>query len=172
MFRGLLQVLPATATTTFKTVMAAEKARAFWITGRGQSEIRAEQLAAPSRGEVLVRALYSGISRGTETLVFHGGVPPSEYVRMRAPFQAGDFPAPVKYGYSSVGVVKQGPPELLGRTVFCLYPHQTALRRSGRGRARAARRRAAARAPCSRPIWRRRSTRCGMPRRESAIASP
>ncbi len=125
MFRGLLQVLPATATTTFKTVMAAEKARAFWITGRGQSEIRAEQLAAPSRGEVLVRALYSGISRGTETLVFQGGVPPSEFVRMRAPFQAGDFPAPVKYGYSSVGVVEEGPQGLRGRTVFCLYPHQT-----------------------------------------------
>ena len=125
MFRGLLQVLPGTATRTHKTVMAADKARAFWITGPGQSEIRAEKLAAPSAGEVLVRTLYSGISRGTETLVLAGAVPPSEFARMRAPFQAGDFPAPVKYGYSSVGVVEEGPPELRGRTVFCLYPHQT-----------------------------------------------
>jgi hypothetical protein len=113
------------APETPKTVMAAQKARALWITGRGQSEIRAEKLAAPSAGEVSVRALYSGISRGTETLVFEGRVPPSEFARMRAPFQAGDFPAPVKYGYSSVGVVEEGPDELRGRAVFCLYPHQT-----------------------------------------------
>src|SRR5438045_7686933 len=45
---------------------------------------------------------------------------------MRAPFQEGDFPGPVKYGYLNVGVVEVGPPELRGRTVFCLYPHQTA----------------------------------------------
>jgi threonine dehydrogenase-like Zn-dependent dehydrogenase len=66
------------------------------------------------------------VSRGTETLVFRGGVPPSQYGAMRAPFQDGEFPGPVKYGYLNVGVVEQGPAELLGRTVFCLYPHQTA----------------------------------------------
>src|SRR4051794_30317348 len=45
---------------------------------------------------------------------------------MRAPFQEGDFPGPVKYGYLNVGAVEHGPPELRGRTVFCLFPHQTA----------------------------------------------
>jgi len=45
---------------------------------------------------------------------------------MRAPFQEGEFPGPIKYGYLNVGAVEQGPPELYGRTVFCLYPHQTA----------------------------------------------
>ncbi|HVV57800.1 MAG TPA: zinc-binding alcohol dehydrogenase [Gaiellaceae bacterium] len=75
---------------------------------------------------MVVRTLRSGISRGTETLVFRGGVPPEQHARMRAPFQDGDFPAPVKYGYLNVGAVEQGPPELSGRTVFCLYPHQTA----------------------------------------------
>jgi threonine dehydrogenase-like Zn-dependent dehydrogenase len=75
---------------------------------------------------VVVRTLRSGISRGTETLVFRGGVPPEQHARMRAPFQDGDFPGPVKYGYLNVGAVEQGPPELSGRTVFCLYPHQTA----------------------------------------------
>jgi threonine dehydrogenase-like Zn-dependent dehydrogenase len=75
---------------------------------------------------VVVRTVRTGISRGTETLVFRGGVPPAERARMRAPFQEGDFPGPVKYGYLSVGVVEHGPPEILGRTVFCLYPHQTA----------------------------------------------
>jgi threonine dehydrogenase-like Zn-dependent dehydrogenase len=82
-------------------------------------------LPQPGPDEVLVRSLYSGVSRGSEALVFRGEVPVSEYQRMRAPFQAGDFPAPVKYGYINVGVVEQGPAPLLGRTVFCLYPHQT-----------------------------------------------
>jgi len=75
--------------------------------------------------QVLVRTLFSGISRGTETLVFRGAVPPSEHERMRAPFQEGDFGGPVKYGYSNVGIVEEGPEGLLGRIVFCLFPHQT-----------------------------------------------
>jgi threonine dehydrogenase-like Zn-dependent dehydrogenase len=74
----------------------------------------------------MVRTLWSGISRGTESLVFRGGVPTDQYAVMRAPFQEGDFPAPLKYGYLNVGVVERGPAQLRGRTVFCLYPHQTA----------------------------------------------
>jgi threonine dehydrogenase-like Zn-dependent dehydrogenase len=100
-------------------------ARAFWLCAPGSGEIRNTELGAPGPDEVLVRTLHSGVSRGTETLVFRGGVPRSQHTVMRAPFQEGDFPAPVKYGYLNVGVVEAGPPELLGRTVFCLYPHQT-----------------------------------------------
>jgi NADPH:quinone reductase-like Zn-dependent oxidoreductase len=103
---------------------APATAHAFWIDTPGQGSLHAETLAAPGPGEVQVSALYSGISRGTESLVFHGRVPESERTRMRAPFQAGDFPAPVKYGYANVGIVEAGPPELRHRTVFCLYPHQ------------------------------------------------
>jgi threonine dehydrogenase-like Zn-dependent dehydrogenase len=99
--------------------------RAFWVQSPGQGEIRAAPLAGPGDDEVLIRTLYSGVSRGTETLVFRGGVPESQHEMMRAPFQEGDFPGPVKYGYLNVGVVEQGPAELRGRTVFCLYPHQT-----------------------------------------------
>jgi 2-desacetyl-2-hydroxyethyl bacteriochlorophyllide A dehydrogenase len=102
-----------------------EEARAFWVTGPGRGEIRSETLGTPSGGEVLVHALYSGISRGTEALVFSGHVPRSEWDRMRAPFQTGDFPAPVKYGYSNVGRVVCGPHELMDQTVFVLHPHQT-----------------------------------------------
>jgi threonine dehydrogenase-like Zn-dependent dehydrogenase len=101
-------------------------AQAFWLREPGVGEIRPAPLREPGPGDVLVRTLHSAISRGTETLVFQGGVPPSQYAAMRAPFQEGDFPGPVKYGYLNVGVVEQGPPELRGRTVFCLYPHQTA----------------------------------------------
>jgi 2-desacetyl-2-hydroxyethyl bacteriochlorophyllide A dehydrogenase len=105
--------------------MATEEARAFWVAAPGRGEIRAEPLPAVSSTDVLVRALYSGISRGTEALVFQGRVPESEFDRMRAPFQAGSFPAPVKYGYASVGEVERGPVELAGRRVFVLHPHQT-----------------------------------------------
>ncbi|WP_411149941.1 zinc-dependent alcohol dehydrogenase [Streptomyces sp. A30] len=99
--------------------------RAFWLSSPGHGDIREMALPDPAEGEVVVRSLYSGVSRGTETLVFRGGVPESQYAAMRAPFQEGDFPGPVKYGYLNVGVVEEGPGELLGRTVFCLYPHQT-----------------------------------------------
>ncbi|NLU78596.1 dehydrogenase [Micromonospora sp. HNM0581] len=101
-------------------------ALAFWLQTPGVGEIRPVQLREPSVDEVLVRSRYSGVSRGTETLVFTGGVPASQYAAMRAPFQEGDFPGPVKYGYLSVGEVEQGPAHLLGRTVFCLHPHQSA----------------------------------------------
>jgi threonine dehydrogenase-like Zn-dependent dehydrogenase len=99
--------------------------RSFWITGPERCEIRDESLRSPGVGQVLVQALYSGISRGSESLVFHNRVPESQYRGMRAPFQEGDFPAPVKYGYCSVGVVEAGPDDLRGRRVFCLYPHQS-----------------------------------------------
>jgi threonine dehydrogenase-like Zn-dependent dehydrogenase len=99
--------------------------RAFWLRSPGHGEIRAVTVPRPGPDEVLVRTVHSGVSRGTETLVFRGGVPPSQYATMRAPFQDGDFPGPVKYGYLNVGVVEDGPARLLGRTVFCLYPHQT-----------------------------------------------
>lgn len=100
-------------------------ARAFWVAEPGRGEIREEELSNPLDGQVLVRALYSGISRGTEALVFDGHVPASERERMRAPFQEGDFPAPVKYGYASVGRVERGPAGAMDRIVFALYPHQT-----------------------------------------------
>src|SRR5687767_5853450 len=103
-----------------------DEVHAFWLRGPGRGEIRPVTLPEPGSGDVVVRTLRSGVSRGTETLVFRGGVPPSQYVAMRAPFQEGDFPGPVKYGYLNVGTVEEGPAELRDRTVFCLFPHQTA----------------------------------------------
>lgn len=102
------------------------EADAFWVVEPGRGELRSVPLATPGPDEVLVRTLHSAVSRGTEALVFRGGVPRDQYAVMRAPFQEGEFPGPVKYGYLSVGVVAQGPAEFLGRTVFCLYPHQRA----------------------------------------------
>ena len=107
-------------------VRAVDRAQAFWLREPGCGEIRPVDLPEPGRDDVVVRTVRSGVSRGTEMLVFRGGVPPDQYTAMRAPFQEGDFPGPVKYGYLNVGAVEEGPAELRGRTVFCLYPHQTA----------------------------------------------
>lgn len=103
---------------------AASTARAFWVVGAGRSEIRTAALEPAGPGDVCVATRWSGISRGTETLVFRGRVPESEWERMRCPFQTGEFPHPVKYGYAAVGRVEAGPPDLHGRWVFCLHPHQ------------------------------------------------
>jgi threonine dehydrogenase-like Zn-dependent dehydrogenase len=112
--------------------------RQFWIQAPGRGEILERDIPAFVEGSLRIRALYSGISRGTESLVFRGEVPSSQFEAMQAPFQEGSFPGPVKYGYASVGRVEAGPagplvpggtpahlPQaLLGRTVFCLHPHQ------------------------------------------------
>ena len=99
-------------------------ARQFWVKSPGQAEIRQVSLSPRKEGDLLIRTLFSGISRGTESLVFRGEVPPSMYEPMRAPVQEGVFPGPVKYGYSSVGIVEEGLTSLVGKSVFCLYPHQ------------------------------------------------
>jgi NADPH:quinone reductase-like Zn-dependent oxidoreductase len=101
------------------------EAHAFWVCEPGVGEIRPVAVRDPAPGEVLVRTTFTGVSRGTEALVFDGRVPKSQHVAMRAPFQQGDFPAPVKYGYLAVGVVQDGPAALRGATVFSLHPHQT-----------------------------------------------
>lgn len=98
--------------------------RALWFTDRGCCRIEEERLPALGTGDVLVRSLYSGISRGTEATVFQGLVPQSEFERMRAPFMAGAFPFPVKYGYCNIGEVMEGEGTLKGARVFCLFPHQ------------------------------------------------
>lgn len=103
---------------------ANDTATAFWVTRPRVGELKEETLTSVGEEDVRVRALFSGVSHGTESLVFNARVPESEVERMQAPFQAGSFPAPVKYGYCSVGVVEQGPAHLLNKTVFCLYPHQ------------------------------------------------
>lgn len=103
------------------------EATAFWVEMPGFGVLRHEPLPEPDDGEVLVRTLFTGVSRGTEVAVFGGHVPESERQRMRAPFQQGDFPSPVKYGYLNVGVVERGPEPLKGHIVFTLYPHQSAF---------------------------------------------
>lgn len=114
-------------TTPAPAAVHSDAAISWWTVGPGSGELRTEPLRAPRDGEAAVRTLWTGVSRGTETLVARGEVPAAERERMRAPLQEGDFPFPVKYGYLNVGVVERGPAELRGRTVFALAPHQSRL---------------------------------------------
>lgn len=107
-----------------RSVGSRRMARAVWYTRPGVVELRPSALGGVPAGHARVRTLFSGISRGTERLVLSGAVGMSEWERMRAPLQEGNFPFPVKYGYCAVGVVEAGPKLLEGKTVFCLHPHQ------------------------------------------------
>jgi hypothetical protein len=100
-------------------------AEALWYVGPGRAEIRAEQLPPLADGKLRVRAVHGALSRGTEALISAGRVPASEFQRMRAPFMAGNFPFPVKYGYATVGYVVAGSEAMIGKLVFALHPHQT-----------------------------------------------
>ncbi|WP_316978623.1 zinc-dependent alcohol dehydrogenase [Shumkonia mesophila] len=98
--------------------------RGLWYVSKGAVALRPAEMSPRDDARLLIRALFSGVSRGTERLVMSGMVPPSEHARMRCPHQAGDFPFPVQYGYALVGVVEEGPADRLGQAVFVLHPHQ------------------------------------------------
>src|SRR5215208_1612553 len=109
---------------------APSTARALWWTAPRQGELRAEPLPLPGRGQVRVGALASGISAGTELLVYRGQVPPDLPLDLET--LAGSFRYPIKYGYASVGRVETAGPgverPLPGNLVFALHPHQDAYR--------------------------------------------
>ncbi|MDE0808760.1 MAG: zinc-binding alcohol dehydrogenase [Alphaproteobacteria bacterium] len=112
------------ANESVRTSKRPSAARAFWITRPGHAEIRTEPIPDIPEEYLLIRATHGAISKGTESLIFRGKVPSKMVDRMRCPFQTGDFPGPVKYGYSTVGTVIDGPGARIGQSVFCLYPHQ------------------------------------------------
>ncbi|HEV7267420.1 MAG TPA: zinc-binding alcohol dehydrogenase [Falsiroseomonas sp.] len=103
------------------------RARALWTIAPAVAEIREHELPVPGPDQALVTTRFTAISRGTERLVFAGGVPESQWEAMRAPLQLGNFPFPLSYGYAAVGEVKAGAPHLLHRRVFCLHPHHDAF---------------------------------------------
>lgn len=107
------------------TMSRPNEASAIWYVNSDMPVIQPMVIPTSGEDDVLIEAVVSGVSRGTESLVFQGNIPESEKQRMRAPNQEGDFPYPVKYGYSMVGKVIAGPEDLLRKTVFCLYPHQS-----------------------------------------------
>ncbi len=114
----------ATPTDPGSDAPGASETRALWIEAPHVAGFRTQLLPEPGAGEARVAMMWSGISRGTERLVFEARIPPSEADLMRAPFQEGSFSLPVKYGYCAVGRVEAGPAHWLGKIVFCLHPHQ------------------------------------------------
>jgi threonine dehydrogenase-like Zn-dependent dehydrogenase len=97
--------------------------RAFWATSPGRGGLQEVSVRDPGPDDVRVKTSFSGVSRGTESLVFQGRVPESQQQAMRCPHQEGSFSFPIKYGYITVGIV-ESEGELQGASVFCLHPHQ------------------------------------------------
>jgi len=95
-----------------------------WIEAERHAALRTMSLPVPRPGQAIVRARWSGISRGTERIVFEGCVPKSEHERMRCPHQEGSFPFPIKYGYALVGEREDAPGGDKASAVFVLHPHQ------------------------------------------------
>lgn len=105
--------------------VASVVSQSLWYVAPECAEIRSEVLGPLPENRIQVRSIFGALSRGTESLVFKGLIPESEYTRMAAPFMGGKLPFPVKYGYSNVGRIELGPSELIGQLVFSLMPHQS-----------------------------------------------
>ena len=105
--------------------------QALYFTAPGRVEVREEPLAPPGPGQVLVRALVSAISPGTERLIYRGEAPADLAADETLPALAGRLGYPLAYGYALVGRVEAlGPavePAWLGRTVFAFHPHASHL---------------------------------------------
>src|SRR5260370_35349694 len=101
------------------------QATVLWYVKPGHAELREEEIAARKDREVSVRALFGAISRGTERLVYCGGVPATEEGRMRGPYMAGQFPFPVKYGYPIGRPAENGVAEPANPLRIASHPHPT-----------------------------------------------
>ncbi len=93
--------------------------------------LREETIPPLRNGEVLVKTHRSGISPGTEMLVYRGQFPQNLPVDKNIPALNHDFKFPLKYGYSTVGRVVETGPQVsdgwLDRMVFCFHPHESHL---------------------------------------------
>jgi threonine dehydrogenase-like Zn-dependent dehydrogenase len=98
---------------------AAPVARALFHTAPRCVEIRDVPVPQPAAGEVLVRTVCSGISGGTERLVYRGEVPADLALDDTIDALGGTFSYPFAYGYACVGEVTES-----GQAVFAFHPHQ------------------------------------------------
>ena len=97
-----------------------------WLKNENKPIIKKKILSYKKNSKtVLVKTLYSGISKGTERLVASGNISKDQFDIMKSPFQEGSFSFPIKYGYINVGKIVEGPKKYLNKNTFCLYPHQS-----------------------------------------------
>ena len=102
------------------------KSQSLWLIKKNKPKILSKDIYYKKNDKtVLVKTLYSGVSKGTESLVMSGKVHKSQYEIMRCPFQDGTFSFPIKYGYINIGQIIDGPKSLIGKKIFTLFPHQT-----------------------------------------------
>jgi 2-desacetyl-2-hydroxyethyl bacteriochlorophyllide A dehydrogenase len=96
--------------------------RELWFTGPEQVEVRTGQTRELYAGQVRVRALASGISQGTELLLYGGDGPTPFDPSLDAP---GAPTYPRRYGYAWVGEVveSRSDAQAVGTRVFALAPH-------------------------------------------------
>ncbi len=99
--------------------MSCVAARALFHTAPRCVEIRELPTPRPAAGEVLVRTLCSGISSGTERLVYRGEIPAEVALDDTIDALGGTFSYPFAYGYACVGEVAES-----GQAVFAFHPHQ------------------------------------------------
>jgi 2-desacetyl-2-hydroxyethyl bacteriochlorophyllide A dehydrogenase len=103
--------------------------RSLWFIAPRTVGILETTLRPPLQDEVRIRALYSGISQGTERLVYCGEVTTDLPLDSTIPTIEGSFAFPIKYGYSSVGLVREAGPGIKGLRegdlVFAFNPHET-----------------------------------------------
>jgi 2-desacetyl-2-hydroxyethyl bacteriochlorophyllide A dehydrogenase len=100
---------------------------AVWFGGPQRVEIRQEPAAPVGPADVRVRSLVSGVSAGSEVLVYRGSGP--RELQPDLPTVRGDFGLPIKFAYASVGrVIEVGSCVAhlaVDDLVFVHHPHQT-----------------------------------------------
>jgi len=111
------------------TLAGERPAVSIWFASPRTIELRASNVLPPGQGEVRIEAVFSGISHGSEMMVYRGEVPAGLALDSSLPTLRGSFGFPVKYGYASVGRVVDvgsGINELAeGDLVFSFNPHET-----------------------------------------------
>ena len=102
------------------------KSYSLWINKKKQPKIYEKIIKYKKNNKtVLVKTIYSGISKGTEKLVSSKLVNKDQFELMKAPFQEGSFDLPIKYGYINIGKIVDGPKQILNKNIFSLFPHQS-----------------------------------------------
>ena len=114
------------------TTETATRTKALYFTGPRQVEVREETLGSPKPGDVVIEAVASGISAGTEMNVYRGLAPQwrkrqDPTTRLFMESKEPDWTYPSRYGYASVGRILEVGAEVQrltpGDLVFSYTPH-------------------------------------------------
>lgn len=104
-------------------------ARSIWFTAPKEVTYKERVLHSPKGNEIEIRTLFSGISHGTEMLIYRGQAPTNLELDPSISTMEGSFSFPIKYGYSSVGEVADLGAKAAnfgkGDIVFAHNPHET-----------------------------------------------